>query len=87
VAACVPGCPGGRHRLRHALASEMLRRGSHLTKISQVLRHLDLATTLVRQRLTGSRCGQWRARGRGRRGERLGRAGGGVPAHPPEARA
>lgn len=35
----------GGHRLRHALASEMLRRGGDLTEIAQVLRHSDLATT------------------------------------------
>jgi integrase/recombinase XerD len=37
----------GGHRLRHALASEMLRRGSDLIEIGQVLRHRDLATTSV----------------------------------------
>jgi site-specific recombinase XerD len=37
----------GGHRLRHALASEMLRQGSDLVEISQVLRHHDLATTSV----------------------------------------
>ena len=35
----------GAHRLRHALATEMLRRGATLIDISQVLRHRDLATT------------------------------------------
>lgn len=39
--------PVGGHRLRHALASEMLRRGGSLLEISQVLRHRDLATTLL----------------------------------------
>jgi integrase/recombinase XerD len=39
--------PVGGHRLRHALASEMLRQGSDLVEISQVLRHHDLATTSV----------------------------------------
>ena len=39
--------PVGGHRLRHALASEMLRQGSGLVEISQVLRHRDLATTSV----------------------------------------
>jgi len=39
--------PVGGHRLRHALASEMLRQGSGLIEISQVLRHRDLATTSV----------------------------------------
>ena len=37
--------PLGPHRLRHALATEMLRRGAALPDISQVLRHRDLATT------------------------------------------
>jgi integrase/recombinase XerD len=35
------------HRLRHALASEMLRQGVRLPEISQVLRHRDLATTAI----------------------------------------
>jgi site-specific recombinase XerD len=35
------------HRLRHALASEMLAGGAVLAEISQVLRHRDLATTAV----------------------------------------
>ena len=37
----------GPHRLRHALAAELLRRGATLPDISQVLRHRDLATTAV----------------------------------------
>ena len=37
----------GPHRLRHALASELLRRGAGLVAISQVLRHQDLATTAL----------------------------------------
>ncbi|MDJ0386018.1 site-specific integrase [Streptomyces sp. G-G2] len=37
----------GPHRLRHALAGEMLRQGSGLMAISQVLRHQDLATTAL----------------------------------------
>jgi len=37
----------GPHRLRHALAGELLRRGAGLVAISQVLRHQDLATTAV----------------------------------------
>jgi integrase/recombinase XerD len=37
----------GGHRLRHALATEMLRQGGDLVEISQVLRHRDLATTSV----------------------------------------
>lgn len=35
----------GAHRLRHTLATEMLRRGATLVEVSQVLRHRDLATT------------------------------------------
>lgn len=35
------------HRLRHALATEMLAGGAVLAEISQVLRHRDLATTAV----------------------------------------
>ncbi|MGH2846188.1 MAG: site-specific integrase [Thermoleophilaceae bacterium] len=37
--------PISAHRLRHALASELLRQGSTLQDIGQVLRHRDLATT------------------------------------------
>ncbi|MDQ3609972.1 MAG: tyrosine-type recombinase/integrase [Actinomycetota bacterium] len=37
----------GAHRLRHALASELLAHGATLTDISQVLRHSDLATTAI----------------------------------------
>ena len=37
----------GPHRLRHALAGELLRRGAGLTAIGQVLRHQDLATTAL----------------------------------------
>jgi site-specific recombinase XerD len=39
--------PVGPHRLRHALAGELLRRGAGLVAISQVLRHRDLATTAL----------------------------------------
>jgi site-specific recombinase XerD len=35
------------HRLRHALASEMLAAGASLVDISQVLRHSNLATTAI----------------------------------------
>lgn len=45
----------GAHRLRHALASEMLRRGATLIDISQVLRHRDLATTAVYAKVDLSR--------------------------------
>jgi site-specific recombinase XerD len=37
----------GAHRLRHTLASELLRQGSTIAEISQVLRHRDLATTAI----------------------------------------
>ena len=37
----------GPHRLRHALAGELLRRGAGLVAISQVLRHQDPATTAL----------------------------------------
>lgn len=39
--------PAGPHRLRHALAGELLRQGAGLVAISQVLRHQDLATTAL----------------------------------------
>jgi site-specific recombinase XerD len=37
----------GPHRLRHALAAELLRQGAGLVAIGQVLRHQDLATTAL----------------------------------------
>ncbi len=37
----------GAHRLRHTLATEMLRRGATIVEVSQVLRHRDLATTAI----------------------------------------
>jgi site-specific recombinase XerD len=37
--------PMGGHRLRHALATEMLRQGGDLKEIAQVLRQSDLGTT------------------------------------------
>ncbi len=37
----------GAHRLRHTLASELLRHGSTIVEVSQVLRHRDLATTAI----------------------------------------
>jgi site-specific recombinase XerD len=37
----------GPHRLRHALAAELLRQGAGLVAISQVLPHQDLATTAL----------------------------------------
>jgi site-specific recombinase XerD len=38
---------GGAHRLRHTLATQMLRRGANIVEVSQVLRHRDLATTAI----------------------------------------
>jgi site-specific recombinase XerD len=35
----------GAHKLRHALATEMLRQGGDLLEIAQVLRQSDLGTT------------------------------------------
>lgn len=37
----------GAHRLRHSLATEMLRRGATIIEVSQLLRHRDLATTAI----------------------------------------
>ncbi len=37
----------GPHRMRHALAGELLRKGASLLAIGQVLRHQDLATTAL----------------------------------------
>jgi len=37
----------GAHRLRHAMASDLLRHGATLAAVSQVLRHQDLATTAI----------------------------------------
>jgi site-specific recombinase XerD len=39
--------PVGAHRLRHALAAELLQRGATLAEVSQILRHRDMATTAV----------------------------------------
>jgi len=37
----------GAHRLRHTLATELLRHGAGLVEIGQVLRHRDLTTTAI----------------------------------------
>jgi integrase/recombinase XerD len=37
----------GAHRLRHSLATDMLRRGATMVQVSQVLRHRDLGTTAI----------------------------------------
>lgn len=39
--------PFGPHRLRHALACDLLRRGASLAEVGQVLRHSDERTTAV----------------------------------------
>jgi len=39
--------PVGAHRLRHAVATEMLGKGASLIAVSAVLRHQDLATTAI----------------------------------------
>ena len=41
----------GAHRLRHALATDLLGRGATLVEVSQVLRHRDLATTALYAKL------------------------------------
>jgi site-specific recombinase XerD len=43
--------PVRAHRLRHALATELLAQGSPLAEIGQVLRHRDLATTAAYARV------------------------------------
>lgn len=50
--------PAGAHRLRHGLATEMLRQGATLTSISQVLRHSDLATTALYAKVDAGRLRQ-----------------------------
>ena len=39
--------PAGAHRLRHSAATEMLRSGSNLIEVGQVLRHRDRSTTAI----------------------------------------
>lgn len=60
----------GPHRLRHALAAELLRQGAGLIAISQVLRHQDLATTALMPRLTWPRCVRSLSPGQEQPGER-----------------
>jgi site-specific recombinase XerD len=47
--ACVRAhiAPVGAHRLRHALACELLRQGAALPEISQVLRHRNINSTTI----------------------------------------
>jgi integrase len=39
--------PFGAHRLRHTAATQMLRAGSPLAEVGQVLRHRSAATTAI----------------------------------------
>ena len=39
--------PVGAHRLRHTIASELLRRGAALPEIGQLLRHQSIDTTAI----------------------------------------
>ena len=39
--------PAGAHRLRHAAATEMLRRGATLPQVAEVLRHHPEDTTAI----------------------------------------
>jgi site-specific recombinase XerD len=41
------GLQGGAHRLRHTVATQMLRQGASLTEIAQVLRHRHVDTTAI----------------------------------------
>lgn len=41
------GVPGSAHRLRHTLATAILRAGGSLGEVGQVLRHADVATTAI----------------------------------------
>lgn len=47
--ACLPAgvTPFGPHRLRHALACDLLRQGASLAEVGQVLRHSDERTTAI----------------------------------------
>ena len=48
----------GAHRLRHSLATSMLAAGVPLVDISQVLRHADIATTLIYAKVDSTALGQ-----------------------------
>lgn len=48
----------GAHRLRHSLATSMLAAGVPLVDISQVLRHADIATTLIYAKVDTGALGQ-----------------------------
>ena len=76
----------GAHRLRHALATEMLRAGASLPEVGQVLRHRSLLSTRSMPRSTRTRCARWRGRGREPGSERAAGQGRGVPGDAPGAR-
>ena len=44
----------GAHRLRHTVASELLRHGAGLPEIGQVLRHRSLASTAIYAKVDGA---------------------------------
>ena len=76
----------GAHRLRHALATEMLRAGASLPEVGQVLRHRSHAVhRRSMPRSTRTRCARWRGRGREPGSERAAGQGRGVPGHAPGA--
>ena len=39
--------PHGPHRLRHTVATRLLRRGASLAEIAQLLRHQSVRTTVI----------------------------------------
>jgi site-specific recombinase XerD len=43
----------GAHRLRHTVATELLRRGAGLPEVGQVLRHRSLFTTAIDAKVDG----------------------------------
>ncbi len=75
----------GPHRLRHALAGELLRRGAGLVAISQVLRHQDLATTALYAKVDLDALRRVAQPWPGALGERAGAGPGRLPAAAPFA--
>ena len=62
------------HRLRHALASELLREGASMTDISQVLRHKHLESTAIYAKVDLQRLASPPHRGRERSDNHVRRA-------------
>jgi site-specific recombinase XerD len=61
VRATAAGCglePAGPHRLRHTLASQMLRAGARLEAVGQVLRHKDISSTSIYAKIDTARLSQ-----------------------------